>query len=64
VKRLPALVVTVCDQAHEELDVKSQWLHWSIPDPVAIGTKSAFDATIQELRDRISTVLDEPGAHR
>ena len=64
VKRLPDLVVTVCDQAHEELDVEDGWLHWSIPDPVPVGTKAAFDATIEELRDRIRTVLDEPEATR
>ena len=64
VKRLPALVVTVCDQAHEELDVENGWLHWSIPDPVPVGTKAAFDATVEELRDRIRTVLDQPEATR
>jgi protein-tyrosine-phosphatase len=64
VKRLPALVVTVCDQAHEELDGERGWLHWSIPDPVVIGTRAAFDATVEELRDRIRTVLDEPEATR
>jgi protein-tyrosine-phosphatase len=31
------LVVTVCDLAHEELGRLSQ-LHWSIPDPVRVGT--------------------------
>jgi protein-tyrosine-phosphatase len=30
-----ALVVTVCDRAHEELDGDGTWLHWSVPDPVA-----------------------------
>jgi ArsR family transcriptional regulator, arsenate/arsenite/antimonite-responsive transcriptional repressor / arsenate reductase (thioredoxin) len=28
------LVVTVCDQAHEELDPDPGWWHWSLPDPV------------------------------
>ena len=32
---MPSLVITVCDQAHEELDPPDDWLHWSIPDPVA-----------------------------
>ena len=58
VGRLPALVVTVCDQAHEELDPGEGWLHWSIPDPVAIGTKAAFDTALAELRTRITTVVD------
>ena len=53
---LPPLVITVCDQAHEELD-ENTWLHWSIPDPVPVGTKAAFDATLIELRDRIHTIV-------
>ena len=49
----PALVVTVCDQAHEEVAPDPAWLHWSIPDPAAVGTKTAFDATVDELTNRI-----------
>jgi protein-tyrosine-phosphatase/DNA-binding transcriptional ArsR family regulator len=56
---LPGLVITVCDRAHEELDGGETWLHWSIPDPVPLGTKAAFDATVAELRDRIESILDE-----
>jgi hypothetical protein len=29
-------------------------LHWSIPDPVAVGTASAFDATHDDLADRVA----------
>ena len=36
VPAMPPLVITVCDQAHEELDPPDDWLHWSIPDPVAV----------------------------
>jgi ArsR family transcriptional regulator, arsenate/arsenite/antimonite-responsive transcriptional repressor / arsenate reductase (thioredoxin) len=50
----PELVVTVCDRAHEELEPASDWLHWSLPDPVEVGTKEAFDATVAGLRDRIA----------
>ena len=57
VKRAPSIVVTVCDQAHEELEPHESWLHWSIPDPVADGTRAAFDATVAELRVRITGVL-------
>jgi protein-tyrosine-phosphatase/DNA-binding transcriptional ArsR family regulator len=64
VKRRPGLVVTVCDQAHEELDVEDGWLHWSVPDPVAIGTRAAFDATVDELCNRINALLDNPKADR
>lgn len=45
-------VVTVCDNAHEELDVTGR-LHWSIPDPVRIGSVDAFDNAYDELERRI-----------
>ncbi len=60
VRKMPAIVVTVCDQAHEELDPDDHWLHWSIPDPVADGSKEAFDSTLSELRLRIAALLPEP----
>ncbi|WP_417512475.1 ArsR family transcriptional regulator [Microbacterium sp.] len=46
-------VVTVCDNAHEELGVTGH-LHWSIPDPVPVGTDEAFDTAYDELERRIS----------
>lgn len=55
----PALVVTVCDRAHEEIAPGQDWLHWSIPDPVPVGTEAAFDATVAELTDRIDTVTTD-----
>ena len=55
---LPPLVVTVCDRAHEEVDGDTSWLHWSILDPVPVGTKAAFDEALRELRERIATVVD------
>jgi len=51
------VVVTVCDRAHEELDPEPGRLHWSIPDPVPLGTRNAFDATVVELRDRICELV-------
>jgi len=54
---LPPLVVTVCDRAHEELGAGEGWLHWSVPDPVAVGTKAAFEATVVELSDRIRAAV-------
>ena len=54
---LPPLVITVCDRAHEELDPDDTWLHWSIPDPVPVGSTTAFDDAVTEIRDRIRTVL-------
>ncbi|CAB4689921.1 MAG: helix-turn-helix domain-containing protein [Actinobacteria bacterium] len=56
--KLPSLVITVCDQAHEEITAHPDWLHWSISDPVAIGTKRAFDTTAAELRERINLLLN------
>jgi protein-tyrosine-phosphatase/DNA-binding HxlR family transcriptional regulator len=52
------LVVTVCDQAHEELRPESDWWHWSLPDPVEDGRPVAFDAVIDELDDRIRAVAN------
>jgi protein-tyrosine-phosphatase len=52
-----ALTITVCDRAHEELHPGDGWLHWSIPDPVPAGTRPAFDATVAELRRRISDLV-------
>lgn len=49
------LVITVCDRAHEELG-DAAWAHWSIPDPVPAGSKSAFDAAHDALAVRIGTV--------
>jgi protein-tyrosine-phosphatase len=54
VGRLPALVVTVCDQAHEELGASVDHLHWSIGDPVEVGTARAFDQARAELAARIA----------
>lgn len=46
-------VVTVCDRAHEELLAAADWWHWSIPDPVEVGTAAAFDAVVADLDARI-----------
>lgn len=46
------LVITVCDSAHEELGVPHQ-LHWSVPDPVSVGTTAAFDAAYDEIEGRV-----------
>lgn len=45
-------VVTVCDNAHEELG-EVHGLHWSVPDPVRIGTDDAFDAAFADLARRV-----------
>ncbi|MGA0064968.1 MAG: ArsR family transcriptional regulator [Ilumatobacteraceae bacterium] len=54
-----ATVITVCDQAHDELAVSSRRLHWSIPDPAANGTRRAFDAVVSELHSRIAPFVHQ-----
>jgi protein-tyrosine-phosphatase len=58
--RSGVLVVTVCDRAHEELPARSSWLHWSIADPAEHPTRRTFDATVAELRERITTAVGAP----
>jgi protein-tyrosine-phosphatase len=57
--KLPDLVVTVCDRAHEELDPADSWMHWSIPDPVVSGSRASFDATVADLRVRIGALVGD-----
>lgn len=52
-------MITVCDRAHEEVDPGDDWWHWSIPDPIEIGTAAAFDAVMGELDRRIRTLRDQ-----
>ncbi|MDA2986380.1 MAG: helix-turn-helix domain-containing protein [Actinomycetota bacterium] len=48
------VVISVCDSVNEELGaLDNQHLHWSIPDPAALDTDSAFAATAAELSNRI-----------
>jgi protein-tyrosine-phosphatase len=52
----PALVITVCDRAHEELEPGEDWWHWSIPDPVENTSPDAFDEALADVMARIDTV--------
>ncbi|MAT17225.1 MAG: ArsR family transcriptional regulator [Leifsonia sp.] len=45
-------VIAVCDDAHEELSGMPD-LHWSVPDPVRVGTDDAFDAAFDDIARRI-----------
>ncbi|MDC7123790.1 helix-turn-helix domain-containing protein [Cellulomonas fimi] len=47
------LVITVCDRAHEETGLTAD-VHWSVPDPVPVGTDAAFDRAVVELERRVS----------
>lgn len=45
-------VVTVCDNAHEELP-DLDGVHWSVPDPLRVGTEDAFEKAFDDLPHRI-----------
>lgn len=55
-------VVTVCDAAHEETyagdlgaSIRLAGVsHWSVPDPVAVGTDAAFDAAYDDIAGRVA----------
>ncbi|MDQ4213073.1 helix-turn-helix domain-containing protein [Microbacterium sp. ASV81] len=44
-------VITVCDRAHEEY--RAGTVHWSVPDPVIVGTDAAFEAAFADLAARV-----------
>ena len=56
-----AQLVTVCDQAREDLGTAVDGWHWSIADPVPVGSDEAFDAAVRELHERISTLTRSGG---
>jgi protein-tyrosine-phosphatase len=61
----PDLVVTVCDVAHEELRALQDdpaVLHWSIPDPAARRSPSAYDDALERIVSRVETLA--PRVHR
>ncbi len=51
-------IITVCDAAHEEFDGDVA-AHWSVPDPVRVGTETAFDEAYDELAERIRALLPQ-----
>lgn len=59
------LVVSVCDSAHETLD-EAGWdhLHWSVPDPVPVGSVEAFDRVTETVTTRVARLaanVNAPG---
>lgn len=52
--------VTVCDRAHEELPADAAAWHWSVADPVEVGTDDAFDAALDDLDHRIRSLAASP----
>lgn len=57
------LVVTVCDNAHEELrhrpGVDGRSVHWSVPDPVPVGTDAAFDTAFDHVAARVERLASQ-----
>ena len=47
------LVVAVCDSAYEELGARPDQVHWSVPDPVRVGTDAAFELAYSDLEARV-----------
>ena len=45
------VIITVCDSADREVLVEHT--HWSVPDPVRVGTEAAFERTVGDLATRI-----------
>lgn len=59
VMRPDDLVVAVCDNAHEELGARApDRLHWSVPDPVRIGTDEAFERALELIEDRVGRLAE------
>lgn len=46
-------VVTVCDNAHEEL-VGLGAVHWSVPDPLRLNTEEAFEHAFTDIAHRVT----------
>lgn len=46
-------VVTVCDNAHEEL-AGLGGVHWSVPDPLRRGTGEAFEEAFNDIAHRVN----------
>jgi protein-tyrosine-phosphatase/DNA-binding transcriptional ArsR family regulator len=54
VKIRPDLVVSVCDRAREgDAPTGTRHLHWSVPDPIEVGTMGAFRNAFSEITERV-----------
>lgn len=49
-------IITVCDNAHEELPGLAG-IHWSVPDPLRLGTKDAFDRAFDDIACRVAGLV-------
>jgi protein-tyrosine-phosphatase/DNA-binding transcriptional ArsR family regulator len=60
----PDLVVSVCDAAHEELEgTGREHLHWSVPDPVPVGTDEAFEQAYELVAGRVVRLAETVTTH-
>jgi protein-tyrosine-phosphatase len=51
------LVISVCDNAYEQLAAAGQRLHWSVPDPARVDTDKAFEQAYKDISDRIDRLI-------
>ena len=47
-------IITVCDQAHDELSHPLTRMHWSIPDPARGGRRRDFESAFDEIAELVS----------
>lgn len=59
------LVVSVCDAVNEHAALAGHArLHWSVPDPSAVGTDAAFTRAVADLRERVHRLAPRVRAPR
>jgi ArsR family transcriptional regulator, arsenate/arsenite/antimonite-responsive transcriptional repressor / arsenate reductase (thioredoxin) len=53
------LLIALCDEAHEELagTTTREVLHWSVPDPVRVGTDEAFESAFEQIAVRVARAV-------
>lgn len=57
------VVISVCDRAGEDtLPHAREALHWSVPDPVAGGDRTAFETAFAELAERVTRLAGQVAA--
>jgi protein-tyrosine-phosphatase len=57
----PDLVVSVCDRARESaLRIDAPTIHWSVPDPVRVGTLDAFRSAFATIAMRVDRLAPHP----
>lgn len=56
---VPDLLISVCDRALEGgIPAGRVHIHWSIPDPVPVGTLDAFRSSFSEIAERVGRLAD------